>query len=246
MNLISMRRTTGAPLYLNPIVAIIVDDHPLAADGLKSYLETDPNIQVAAICHNATDALDAIYEIEPDIVLLDMRLDGSRMDGVTLAQHLRQDYSSSRMKILVISAYPNPQYVFGALNAQVNGYLIKTSSSIEIIESIYAVMRGVGIWDSSVQLVLKGYYQGSRGDAGSLRAQDILEAYHSLTKREKHILILISENLDYENDDLAEELYIAPGTVKTHITNILKKLSLKDKKELRVWYLVNQEQIKSC
>lgn len=233
--------TVGYQPYSTPITAIIVDDHPLAADGLKSYLETDVNITVAAICHTAADALDAIDEIQPDIVLLDVILDGSRINGIELAKYLRKDYPSSHLKILIVSAYPHPQYVFGAIDAQVNGYIIKTSSAFEIIDSVYATLRGASIWDPQVQTVLKSYYIGSRDEYSSQHPQDILAAYHRLTLREKEICHFICNNSDCENKEIARELCISVGTVKTHKTNIFRKLNLKDWKELRVWYLSNQD-----
>lgn len=230
--------------YSKPITAIIVDDHPVAADGLKSYLETDENIDVAAICHTAGAALDAIDMIHPDIVLLDVVLDGSQMDGLEVAKQLRQFYSSSQLKILIVSAYSRPQFVFGAIDAQVNGYIVKTSSDLEIIDSIYATLRGASIWDPAVQDVLKSYYRGSRNDHKHYLPQDIITTYNRLTPREKEIFDLICSNSDCENKDIAAELHISVGTVKTHIINMLRKLSLNDRKELRVWYLTHQDQFK--
>ncbi len=234
------RRIRSTGLEHQSIVAIIVDDHPISADGIKSYLETTDDIHVAAICHTAAGALDAIEEIQPDIVLLDIRLDGSRIDGIGVARQLRSKYTHQQMKILIVSAYVSTQYAFGAVEADVDGYIIKSSKDTEIIEAVYAVMCGVGVWDKKVQKVLKGAYSENEL-AYDPREQEILTAYHSLTPREKEVLKLIAAN--YSNTTIAARLVIVPGTVKLHVNSILRKLALKDRKQIQIWYRLNRDKL---
>lgn len=231
------RRLRSAALQEQPIVAIVVDDHPISADGMKSYLETTEDIRVAAICYTDAEALDRVDDIHPDIVLLDVRLDGSRMNGIDVAQQLRLKYTHQQLKILIISAYASPQYVFGALEADVDGYIIKSSKDTEIIEAVYAVMCGVGVWDRKVQTILNGYYTENEL-AHDPREYEILNTYHSLTQREKEVLRLIAANCS--NATIAARLVIVPGTVKQHVNNILRKLALKDRKQIQIWYRVNR------
>ena len=221
-----------------PIVAIIVDDHPVSADGIKGYLETTEDIHVAAVCYTAVEALESVDAIQPDIVLLDVRLDGSRVDGIVVARLLRQKYTRQQLKILIISAYDSPQYVFGAHEADVDGYIIKSSSETEIIKAVYAAMCGIGVWDRNVRKVLNGYNEVDDMDY-DVHVHEILRAYHSLTRREKEVLELIAGNCS--NAIIATKLFIVPGTVKAHINSILRKLALKDKKQIQVWYRLNRD-----
>ncbi|MBK8989883.1 MAG: response regulator transcription factor [Chloroflexi bacterium] len=223
-----------------PIVVVIVDDHPIAADGLKSYLETTSDIRVAAICHTAVDALEVVAAIQPDVVLLDVRLDGSRINGLEVAQQLRRKFTHQQLKILLVSAYCSAQYVFDAVAADVDGYILKSSKDAEIIEAVYAVMQGIGVWDRNVKKVLNGY-NSIHDIEHDAHVRDALNSYHSLTPREKEVLALIAAN--YQNDAIAANLYIVSGTVKQHVNSILRKLALKDRRQLQVWYRLNRDKL---
>lgn len=223
-----------------PIVVVIVDDHPLAADGLKSYLETTSDIHVAAICHTAVDALESVVAIQPDVVLLDVRLDGSRINGLEVAQQLRRRFDHQQLKILLVSAYCSAQYVFDAMATDVDGYILKSSKDTEIIEAVYAVMQGISVWDRNVKKVLNGYNSIHDIDH-DVRVRDALNSYHSLTPREKGVFALIVAN--HQNDAIAASLCIVPGTVKQHVNNILRKLALKDRRQLQVWYRLNKDKL---
>ncbi len=219
-----------------PIVALIVDDHPISADGMRSYLETTQDIQVADICYDGEHALEAVALHHPDIVIVDLQLDGSRIDGIEVARQLRHSYPS--LKLLVVSAYADPQFVLGAVSAGVDGYLIKTSSNEEIIQAIYDVMRGVKIWDPRAHKVIR-LYIGDNIDKFTRFAQNHFETTpENLTKREVDVLKLVAAG--YSNQEISHNLVITEGTVKTHVSHILEKLNLEDRGQARVWYYINR------
>lgn len=222
--------------YSVPIIAVIVDDHPISADGMKSYLETDENIQVADICYDGEEALASIETYQPDIVIIDLELDGSRINGIDVAKQLRRCHPS--LKLLVVSAYSNPERVLGAVGAGVDGYLIKTSFFEEILRTVYDVMGGMSIWDPRVRKVIQLYIGNNMEDFNRFAQEQNDAMPVSLTEREKDVIRLIA--LGYSNQEIAHELVIAEGTVKTHVSNMLEKLSLKDRNQASVWFHLNR------
>lgn len=219
-----------------PIVALIVDDHPVVADGLRHYLETSPDIQVAAICYDGETALQIAAEYHPDIVIVDLELDGSRINGIEVARQLRERYQT--LKLLVVSAYTDPQRVLSAIGSGVDGYLVKTSYRPEIIQAVYSVMNGTGVWDPQVLKIIRLYLGDKVEDFTRFAQEHYQSSRVTLTDREWELLELIA--LGHSNRDIASELYIAEGTVRTHVTNILGKLGLKDREQARVWYYINR------
>ena len=222
--------------YAHPIVALIVDDHPVSADGMRSYLETADDIQVAHISYDGEDALEDIAHYQPDIVIIDLELEGSRINGIEVARHLRRCYAT--LKLLVVSAYLDPQRVLGAVGAGVDGYLIKTSSHEEIIRTVYDVMAGVKIWDPRAYEVIQLYIGNDMEEFARFAQGQYETSPVMLTSREIDVLKLIANG--YSNQEIAHELVISQGTVKTHVSNILDKISLNDREQARVWYHINR------
>lgn len=222
--------------YNMPIVAVIVDDHPVSADGMKSYLETDDNIQVVDICYDGEEALTSIEIHQPDIAIIDLELDGSRINGIEVAKQLRRCYST--LKLLVVSAYSDPERVLGAVGAGVDGYLIKTSSFEEILRTVYDLMEGMSIWDPRVRNVIQLYIGNNLEDFSRFAQAQYDAVPVNLTEREKEVLKLIA--LNYTNQEIAQDLVITEGTVKTHVSKIFEKLSVKDRNKAGVWYHLNR------
>ncbi|MCB8968933.1 MAG: response regulator transcription factor [Ardenticatenaceae bacterium] len=210
---------------------LIVDDHPIAADGLISYLETADDIVVRNTCTRGEEVNAAITEYQPDVVLLDLELDGSQISGLEVAEMIQQ--LSPQTKILVISAFADQRHVLDALNIGVDGYVLKTSARLDLIEAVRRVAAGHNIFDPRVTKILQMFINKPESPVSHDENNDA-----DLTSREWDVLTLIANNLS--NEEIANELTVAVGTVKTHVSNILRKLSLKNRQEAQVWFHLNQ------
>lgn len=228
------------PAFTSPIKVIIIDDHPVATDGLRSHMETQADIEVVRILHRGDEAVDIVDQLQPDVVVVDLELHGSRVDGVEIARQLRKRYSNKQLKLLVVSAHATPQKVLSAVGVGVDGYLLKTSATIEIIRAIYNVMGGVMVFDPAVQHIIQLFIGNNMDALAELKALYEDHADVSLTDREWEILSLIA--LGHSNSDIANHLVISEATVKTHSKNIFAKLGITSREQARVWYYVYRHQ----
>jgi len=209
------------------ISVIIVDDHPMALDALTGYLETADDITVVACTADGEESVALVQEKVPDVVLMDLVLDGSKIDGIE-ATRLITDVSPST-QVLAISAYDQDEYVFPALKAGAMGYVLKTASSGEILDAIRSVARRQPFLDRRI-------YDKLRQFLGRIRKEVLLpEPGPRLTPREQEVLDLLAEGLS--NQEIAGRLVVSVKTVKTHVSNILQKLHLSDRTQARFWAL---------
>lgn len=218
-----------------PITVFIVDDHPVATDGLVNFLETAEDIRVAGTCARGEEVEAAVRQSAPEVMILDLVLDGSQIDGFEVARLLRKNYPGIRL--LVISAYADQKFVLKALTIGVDGYLLKTSSRVEVIQAIRMVAAGKKIFDPVVQEVLRDYLErAGAGEMGGITGFDETAA-RELTDREWEVLSLLADSL--ANREIAGSLNITVKTVKTHVTNILSKVGVADRRQAAAWYRLN-------
>jgi two-component system, NarL family, response regulator LiaR len=218
-----------------PISVLVVEDHPVAADGLVSYLETAADIRVVGVLHRGEEVAKAIENLAPDVIILDLVLDGSLMSGTDVAHMVREEYP--HVKLLALSAYFDQWRVYGAVQAGVHGYLLKTSPRKEIIQAIRQVNEGFTIYDPRVMGIVQLYL------GGKAAPPDPAQPYYdpkieSLTRQEWNVLKLIARHKS--NQEIADELCIVKKTVKTHNHNIYQKLRVTDRNQARVWYFTNR------
>jgi NarL family two-component system response regulator LiaR len=214
------------------ISVLIVDDHPMALDALSGYLETAADIEVVACTADGEQAVTLVQEHVPDVVLMDLVLDGSEIDGVEATRCIT-DVSPST-QVLALSAYGDDEHVFPALKAGAMGYVLKTASSDRILDGIRAVARRQPFLDHRV-------YEKLRHFLAQVREEVLLpEPVPRLTPREQEVLDLLAEGLS--NQQIADRLVIGVRTVKTHVSNILQKLHLSDRTQVRFWALQHRTQ----
>ncbi len=201
------------------IKILIVDDQSLFREGLRTLLSVQPDFEVAGEAGNGEEALRQAVRLQPDIILMDLRM--PVMDGVTATQRLRE--AQPRCRVIVLTTFDDDEYVFDGLKAGAVGYLLKDVSSEKLFEAIRAADRGeYFLLPSITAKVLAEFSRLSRmapPPAGALE--------EPLSPREMEILHLVATGAS--NRDIAETLVIAEGTVKNHLTNILGKLSAKDR-----------------
>ena len=209
------------------ISVLIVDDHPIALDALSGYLETAGDIQVIGSTGDGEEAVALVQEQVPDVVLMDLVLDGSEIDGIAATRFIT-DVSPST-QVLAISAYDQDKYVFSALQAGAMGYVLKTASSGEILDAIRSVARRQPFLDRRIYEKLRHFLE--QVGEGTLSP----EPGPHLTPREQEVLDRLAEGLS--NQEIADRLFISIKTVKTHVSNILQKLHLSDRAQARFWAL---------
>jgi len=204
---------------LETIRLLIVDDQRLMREGLRTLLELEPDLQVAGEAGDGQEALQLYASLQPDVVLMDIRM--PVMDGVEATRQLLQGFPQSR--VIILTTFDDDAYVFDGLRAGALGYLLKDVSGDELAEAIRQVASGGALIEPSVaRKVLAEFARLPQpvGQSGS-------DQPHALSERETEILKLLAQGAS--NRQIASQLFLAEGTVKNYISNILDKLGVVDR-----------------
>jgi DNA-binding NarL/FixJ family response regulator len=202
------------------IRVLIVDDHAVVRQGLRTFLGMLPDIQVVGEAAGGAEALQAFEKVKPDVVLMDLVMPG--MDGVETTRRIREGRADA--KIIVLTSFAEEDKIFPAIRAGAAGYLLKDVKPAELAETIRAVARGESRLAPDVTRKLMS------GIATGPGAQPAAEA---LTGREQEVLGCLAGGLS--NKEIAARLFIAEKTVKTHVSSILAKLGLADRTQAAVY-----------
>lgn len=205
---------------------MLVDDHPLLRKGLKQLLALEDELEVIAEASSGMDAIPLAVELDPDLIILDLNMQG--MDGIATLKRLRDEGVTSRIVMLTVS--DADEDVVNAISNGADGYLLKDSDPELLLEHIKRALTGKMVLSEAVTQVL----------ATALRRPAVKNPaeLNSLTNREYEILSFIAKGLS--NKLIARELNISDGTVKVHVKHLLKKLGLRSRVEAAVW-MVNQQ-----
>ena len=205
-----------------PIRVLIVDDHPIVIGGIRALLEEIDDIAVIGEAYNGIMAIEENRKLNPDVILMDLIM--PEMDGIEAIQLITENEPEA--KILVLTSFITDDKVFPAIKAGAMGFLLKDSEPKELVEAIRNVYMGLPSLDPSIaRKVLK-----ELGRPGSERAIP-----DPLTDRETEVLKLLAKGND--NRQIAEELFIAEVTVRTHISRILRKLQLNNRVQATLYAL---------
>ncbi len=198
---------------------LIVDDQSLFREGLQTLLSVQPDFKVVGQAANGAEALRLSAKLQPNVVLMDLRM--PVMDGVTATQRIKDACPKSR--VIVLTTFDDDELVFDGLRAGAVGYLLKDVSSEKLFEAIRVANNGDYFLQPSITAkVMAEFSRLSR--MAPPQAEPLAEP---LSNREKEILRLVATGAS--NREIADTLVIAEGTVKNHLTNILGKLSAKDR-----------------
>ena len=198
---------------------LLVDDQRLMREGLRILLELEPDLEIAGEATNGQEALDTYAEIEPDVVLMDVRMPG--MDGVEATWRLRERWPSAR--VVILTTFDDDEYVFEGLRAGARGYLLKDVSGHDLAEAVRTVAAGGALIEPSVARRVVAEFARM---APPIRKPDDGLA-EPLLEREREILRLMAQGLT--NREIADRLSLAQGTVKNYVTTILQKLGARDR-----------------
>lgn len=198
------------------IKVILVDDHEMVRLGLKSFLNLQPDVEVVGEAGNGLDGINLALELKPDVVVMDLVM--PEMSGVEATLKLLEEWKEA--KILVLTSYLDNEKIYPVIEAGAKGYMLKTSSAAEILNAIQKVARGELAIETEVDKKIKAHDMQP-------------ELYEDLTARERDILRLLAKG--YDNQTIADELFISLKTVKTHVSNILAKLEVDDRTQAVVY-----------
>ncbi len=202
---------------------VLVDDHDLFRTGLRNLLE-EQNVQVVGECDNGTDALRAVRELAPDVVVMDLNMPG--ISGVEATRQISMIAPLTRVLVLTISDQDSD--VMDAILAGACGYLLKDASIAELMQGIQAAAIGESLVSPTIATKV---LQRVRATSASHRGADTIQS--ELSDREIQVLKLIANGND--NAMIAGELHISPKTVKNHISNILMKLQIDNRIQAAVY-----------
>ena len=212
------------------ISVLLVDDHPVVRQGLRSMLETDVHLNIVDEAENGEDALRKVAERSPQVVLIDIHM--PVMDGLTATRRIKEKFP--RTSVIVLTLYNNEQYVIEAVKAGAAGYLLKNASREEISRTIREVSKGgLLIKTTMLQKALAGAVEGGavaldyRGKPWGAAAD-----FEALSAREREVLKLLVEGMT--NKDIGARLYITEDTAKKHVQNIIYKLQVSDRTQAAV------------
>ncbi len=215
---------------MNRIKVMLVDDHQLVRDGIKSLISDSFGIEVVAEASNAAEFFKILNQQIPDVVLMDISL--PNMSGIEIAKVLKRDFP--KIKILMLSMYTSEDFIFNAIKAGVDGYLPKNTTRDELVLAITEVYDGREYFSKSISsVILKSYVNSAK--YGNTNTDDKM---NMLTPRETEILRMVVEGMN--NHQIADQLFISVRTVETHKTAILKKLDLSSTVELVKFALKNK------
>jgi RNA polymerase sigma factor (sigma-70 family) len=198
---------------------LIVDDHQLAREGLKSVLTGD-GLEVVGEATSGEEAVDLVARLQPDVVLMDVRL-GPGIDGLEATRRIAALGLPSR--VLMLSLHDMPAYVREALAAGAAGYVLKDASIAELRGAVSQVMAGQSVMP--LNLINAALRQNER----EVRPADAL---NTLTPREREVLAQIAEGLT--NKEIARQLGVSPATIKAHVERIIAKLGVADRTQAAV------------
>ncbi|MBK6709068.1 MAG: response regulator transcription factor [Chloroflexi bacterium] len=205
------------------IRVLLVDDQALFREGLHTLLSVWPDLEVVGEAGNGQEALDAAARLKPDVVLMDLRM--PVLDGVAATRRLLE--KMPQVKIIVLTTFDDDDHVFDGLRAGAVGYLLKDVPSEKLVEAIRAAAAGQSFLQPSVaaKVVAEFTRLTAVAQETAVSPQNIL--IEPLSEREQEILALVATGAS--NKEIASELFIAEGTVKNHVTNILGKLGVRDR-----------------
>ncbi|EHR59230.1 response regulator containing a CheY-like receiver domain and an HTH DNA-binding domain [Saccharomonospora cyanea NA-134] len=205
---------------------MLVDDDPLVRTGLAMILDSTPDIEVVGQASDGDEVVPLVNRHAPDVVVMDIRM--ARMDGLAATAAVRA--LPRPPKVLVLTTFDLDEYVFDALTAGANGFLLKESSPQEIIDAVRVVARGESMLSPRSTTQLIGHFVSLKANP---RRREAAVKLSTLTDREREVVTAVAQGKP--NAGIAEELFMSEATVKTHITRVFAKLDVANRVQLTIF-----------
>lgn len=206
------------------VKVMIADDHSMIREGLKQLLELEGEFQVIEEACDGVDCIEKLHGVTPDILLLDINM--PNMNGLEVLQKMKE--LNMNVNVLVLTVHNEVEYLLKAVDIGANGYLLKDSESAELKKAILSVVNGEDYIQPSLIPVLNAKMIDRNKDN---------EKLEKLTKREIQVLKLLA--VGKINRQIGEELDISERTIKNHVSNIFKKIDVKDRTQAAVFAIRN-------
>jgi len=205
---------------MGKIRVFLADDHRIFREGIRSLLDKVPDIEVVGEADDGLEAVTSVNQLIPDVVLMDITMPG--LNGLDATRQIKQKHPS--VKILILTMHETDQYLSEMLEAKASGYVVKTTTSRELVSAIREVHRGdVHLYPSIARMLVDDYLM-------RVRNGEEQTSYDGLTQREREILRYIAE--EKQNKDIAKLLAISIRTVQAHRTHLMEKLGAHDRTQL--------------
>jgi DNA-binding NarL/FixJ family response regulator len=196
------------------VTVVIADDHQLVRQGLRRYLETAKDIRVVGEASGGHEAVHVVGELKPDVVVLDVRMDD--LDGIEATKRIREN--SPETRVVILTGHEEDRVVLEAVRAGARGYVLKARDAEHLVNTVRLVAGGNMVIDPDAAGAVADQLDDEGGRHGTLG---------DLTKRELEVLRFLA--MGHTNRQIAEQLFISPDTVKTHLEHIYQKLGTPDR-----------------
>jgi len=201
---------------MEPFRVLIVDDHPLFRDGLRTLLSAMPETEVVGEVATGEEAVAQAATLQPDVILMDLHMPG--LNGIEATRQIL--HTSPHIGVLVLTMFEDDDSVFAAMRAGARGYLLKGADQAEIMRALSVVSAGEAIFSPAIASRLTHYFT-------ALGNTSLPQAFPELTEREREVLVLIAQG--WNNTEIAGRLVLSPKTVRNHVSNIFNKLQVADR-----------------
>jgi len=197
---------------------ILVDDHEVVREGLKSLLERHSQFHVVGEASSAREAIEKTDTLRPDVVVMDIRLPGT--SGIEACERIVNKHPN--VKVIMLTSYADDEMLFSAIRAGASGYILKQIGSDDLVKALEAVGRGEALLDPAVT---RRVFQEVRRSVKEGEAS----AFRNLSQQEKHVLLLVSEGKT--NREISKQLFLGEGTVRNYVSSVLSKLGVNNRAE---------------
>lgn len=212
---------------------LLVDDQELVRSGFRIILDTEPGFEVVGEAHNGEEAVELAQELQPDVICMDVEM--PIMNGIESTRKILAAPGEAPA-ILILTTFGHEEYLFEALAAGVSGFLLKTAKAEQLINAVHTLASGQALLGSDVTKQVIARIQSSNSepvsDAHTETNTAVINAA-GLTERELDVLVLVAEGKS--NSEIALALFLGESTIKTHVSNLLRKLEARDRIQAVVW-----------
>jgi DNA-binding NarL/FixJ family response regulator len=211
------------------IRVVLADDQILVRSGFRALLDAEDDITVVGEASDGTEALDVCRELQPDVVLMDIRMPG--VDGLTATRRISEDRRLDGVRVLILTTFEIDEYVYEALRAGASGFLVKHTEPAELIRAVRVVAAGESLLSPGATRRLIAAFVDSGG--GAARAPKPPREVNELTAREREVVALVADGLS--NEEIAQRWVVSNATVRTHVSRAMTKLRARDRAQLVVF-----------
>jgi DNA-binding NarL/FixJ family response regulator len=204
------------------VTVVLADDEDLVRSGLRLILEAEPDIEVVGEAGDGRQAVELARRLNPDVVLMDVQMPA--MNGIEATRAIAALEPGGGARVLILTTFDLDEYVYEGFKAGASGFLLKRTPAADLVAGIRVVAGGEGMVSPSITIRLIEHFREKDALEGTLGDASVLD---DLTEREREVLELVARGLT--NHEIAVQLFLSEGTVKTHVKRIFYKLGLHDR-----------------